>query len=94
MTELISIERIRREAREAAQRYTSVNDACPYPFSTDAAHAFKAEFQAARLQIELAQADLEDEDQDDSPFCVCNAEPTISEMEDGQCDACGKGLAP
>lgn len=92
MTELISIERIRREAREAAQRYHDVNDACPYPFGTDAGHAFQAEFKAARLEIELA--DRDDDDQDDSPFCMCNLEPTISELDDGTCDACGRGLAP
>lgn len=30
--------------------------------------------------------------EDDSPFCECNAEPTINELEDGRCDACGKEL--
>lgn len=55
MPELISIERIRREAREAARRYADINDACPYPWLTDAAHAFRAEFQAARAAIDAAR---------------------------------------
>lgn len=51
MPELISIERIRREAQAAATRYSDVNDACPYPFLSDAGHAFRAEFEAAREAI-------------------------------------------
>ncbi len=49
---VISIERIRREAQDAATRYSDINDACPYPWAWDAAHAFKAEFKAARAAIE------------------------------------------
>jgi hypothetical protein len=49
---VIPIERIQREAREAAERYEDVNAACPYPFSTDAAHAFKAYFVMARQERE------------------------------------------
>lgn len=37
--------------------------------------------------------DDEPEDEDDSPYCQCNAEPTVSELEDGRCDACGKEIA-
>lgn len=36
----------------------------------------------------------EDEPEDDSEFCAgCNPEPTISELENGRCDSCGKVLA-
>jgi hypothetical protein len=35
----------------------------------------------------------EEPQEDDSPYCECNAEPTISELEDGRCDACGKEIA-
>lgn len=49
MTEVISIERIEREARDAAHRGESLNDACPYPFGTDAAHHFQAVYQLALL---------------------------------------------
>jgi hypothetical protein len=48
---VIPLARIQREAREAAQQYSDVNDACPYPFGTDAGHAFKAEFLAARQSL-------------------------------------------
>ena len=45
---IIPIARIEREATEAAKLYSDVNAACPYPFDSDAAHAFKAFFKAAR----------------------------------------------
>lgn len=45
---IIPIERIEREATEAAKRYSDINDACPYPFHSDAAHTFKAFFDEAR----------------------------------------------
>lgn len=47
---IIPIERIKREATEAAKRYSDINDACPYPWDTDAAHAFKAFFKVAQGQ--------------------------------------------
>ncbi len=46
--QVIPIERIEREARKAAGEHDDVNAACPYPFGTDAAHAFKAYFVMAR----------------------------------------------
>lgn len=50
MTEtIVSIERIKAEAQRAAQQFTDVNDACPYPFYSDAGRAFKAEFTKQRL---------------------------------------------
>ena len=33
---------IERQAREAARKGLSLNDACPYPFGTEAADHFKA----------------------------------------------------
>lgn len=47
-------ERIEREARSAAKTYSNVNDACPYPFGTDAARAFCNEFKRARAVINAA----------------------------------------
>jgi hypothetical protein len=36
----------------------------------------------------------EDEPEDESEFCGgCNPEPTISEVENGRCDSCGKALS-
>lgn len=44
---IIPIERLKREATEAAKHHSDINAACPYPFHTDAAHAFKAFFHEA-----------------------------------------------
>ena len=48
MHEIIPVARIEREAAQAAKRYTCINDACPYPFGSSAAHLFKQLFLAAR----------------------------------------------
>lgn len=53
---VIEIERLRAEAQDAATRYSNVNDACPYPFHSDAGHAFSAFFQEARACIEAPQS--------------------------------------
>lgn len=50
--EVIPIARIQREARESAQRFANVNDACPYPFGSDAGRVFKEAFYIAREQKE------------------------------------------
>jgi hypothetical protein len=92
MSQLISIESIRREARQAARHHRDLNAACPYPFGSDAGHAFRAEFMASRLEIELAQDD--EAEQDDTPFCACDITPTREEADKGRCDACGKELVP
>ena len=56
MTEpIISRDRIERQARIAARTYDHVNDACPYPFATEAGQLFKAEF--VRARAELAASD-------------------------------------
>jgi len=52
---IISIERIQREAAAAARIYSDINDACPYPFGTAAANAFKQAFAKAKEE----QAQLE-----------------------------------
>ncbi|WP_157979208.1 hypothetical protein [Rhodoferax ferrireducens] len=46
--EIISVERIKREARQYAQTYANVNDACPYSFQSEAGKLFKQEFFIAR----------------------------------------------
>ncbi len=48
---IISIDRIQREAKAAAVTYSDINDACPYPFGSDAAHAFSSAFKDARDAI-------------------------------------------
>ena len=48
---IISIERIKQQAREAAEEYDCVNDACPYSFYTQAGRVFKAAFQKERMAI-------------------------------------------
>lgn len=54
---VIALDRIKREALAASLRYTTMNDACPYPVGTDAWHAFKQFFEAEREeQIQLAAA--------------------------------------
>ncbi len=48
--EIIPVDRIQREARESAQRFSNVNDACPYPHQSTAAQVFKEAFFVAREQ--------------------------------------------
>lgn len=54
--EVIPIARIQREAAESAQRFANVNDACPYPFGSDAGRVFKEAFFIAREAKERGQA--------------------------------------
>ena len=52
MTEpIVSIDRIKAQALAAARIYTTVNDACPYPFGTQAGKLFKEEFLWARTAV-------------------------------------------
>lgn len=53
---IISRERIESQARSAARMYSNVNDACPYPWATDAARLFKAEFSRARIELEAGDS--------------------------------------
>jgi len=48
---IISIDQIKREATAAAVKYSDVNDACPYPFATEAGQVFKSAFKEAREAI-------------------------------------------
>ena len=52
--QIISRERLEREARAAAKTYSDINDACPYPFGTDAGRIFADEFKRARAIINAA----------------------------------------
>lgn len=45
---VISVARIKREAQAAAKLPGDINHHCPYPFGSDAAHAFKGYFDSAR----------------------------------------------
>ncbi len=49
MTEVISKARIEREAREAARAGKSLDEACPYPWASDAAMHFKAAYLCSPL---------------------------------------------
>lgn len=52
MTEpVVSIDTIKRQAKDAAHKFANVNDACPYPFHTQAGQLFKATFLAARTAV-------------------------------------------
>jgi len=44
-------EQVQREAREAASRYSDVNDACPYPFGTVDGRTFRAAFFLQRAAL-------------------------------------------
>lgn len=46
-TTLKSIAHIEAEAVKAAQKYTSINDACPYPFGSTSARIFRLAFAKA-----------------------------------------------
>lgn len=45
---------IEREAEEAARHYADVNDACPYPFDTEAGRLFRQTFHAMRAALGCA----------------------------------------
>lgn len=48
---IISRERVQAEARAAAQKYSDVNDACPYPFGSEAGRVFRETFLAMRASL-------------------------------------------
>lgn len=56
MESIHSIAAIERRAREEAARHSDINDACPYPWGTPAAEAFKKEFHAERARITSKKA--------------------------------------
>lgn len=45
---VISLTRIQHEAQAAAKLPGDINHHCPYPFDSDAGHAFKSYFNSAR----------------------------------------------
>lgn len=48
---IVSLSHIRKQAKEAALKFTNVNHCCPYPYGTGAGQAFRAEFILARAAI-------------------------------------------
>lgn len=46
---IVSITQVKEQARQAAEQYSDVNDACPYPFYTQAGQMFKQFFERARI---------------------------------------------
>lgn len=89
-TELSRTDRLRAEARQAAAKYTNINDACPYPWGTPAAIEFKREFLAARAYIQTG--DMLADEQAPEPFCGCAHELKASELETMRCEECGKAV--
>jgi hypothetical protein len=53
--EVIPLDRLQEEARAAALQYSDVNAACPYPFGSDAGHAFSQYFKLARAEAQALQ---------------------------------------
>jgi hypothetical protein len=51
---IVSIERLQREAKAAAQTQTCRHTACPYPSFSEAAHVFMEAFLLERKAIEDA----------------------------------------
>lgn len=53
MTEpIVSRASVEAKARAAAKTYDNVNDACPYPFATQAGQLFSAEFKRERAAMD------------------------------------------
>lgn len=62
------------------------------------AGSVRAAVSPRRFFSELLARPAEGEDDDldagdDSPYCACNLEPTIEELDTGVCDCCGKPLS-
>lgn len=51
---MINKEHIQQQARIAASLYSTLNDACPYPFGSEAGRVFKQGFLAERAAKDLA----------------------------------------
>lgn len=54
--QVLTHEQIRREAQNAAGQHSDVNDACRFPFDSDAGQIFRAEFLFIRQIIAKAIA--------------------------------------
>lgn len=57
----MSIALIQEQAFKAAHQYTNVNDACPYPFGTEAGQVFKEHFVWARGVMALNESEQKNE---------------------------------
>lgn len=70
MDPIVSIEAIDKLAKQAATRYTNVNEACPYPFGTQAANVFCKKFNEYRAEAHPKCAALSHDPQGESecPF--------------------------
>lgn len=55
-TEVASIAQIEARAREAAQDYDNLIDACPYPLHSTSARVFAQAFEQARAETMQGQA--------------------------------------
>jgi hypothetical protein len=86
------LDRIRAEARQAAAKYSDINDACPYPWGSPAAIEFKREFAIAREAL-LQTAD-DSLDEEELPSCTCTDQHTPEELDFNSCDSCGKPINP
>ncbi len=53
MDPIVSIESIAKQANAAAEKFTNVNDACPYPFGTEAGRTFKRIFESALVERQM-----------------------------------------
>lgn len=84
------LDRIKAQARQDAARYSDVNAACPYPFISPAGAAYKAEFERARSEQRAQPEPAEEAIADEMPWCTCNDQPSIEEMDWNKCAACGK----
>ena len=53
---IVSIDKLQREAQQAAKRYQSTSEACPYPFGTEAVNVFCAFFNTIKNAERVAKA--------------------------------------
>jgi hypothetical protein len=90
-TSITRLDRIKAEARQAAAKFSTVLEACPYPFGSGAANEFIREFEHARQQQldELMECDA-----DESPTCACTDQHTVEELDWNKCGNCGKSINP
>lgn len=87
--QLNRLDRVRAEARQAAAKWNDINAACPYPWGSEEAVEFKREFLAE--QDRIATRAME-EAQALEPFCGCDHELTMQELESMRCQECGKAV--
>jgi len=107
-TELTEDQRIQLEARQAAEKYTDINAACPYPWGSPQATIFKREFIAAnhipwpfpdgpnnKTTGSLSGLQVDELPFENSEFehlCVCGMNPTLDEFDRRKCGSCGKEI--